>query len=616
MAIRGQHTIVACAVTCAVVAMCAVATPRRGIAEPPGLRSENGGIGRYSVELGLPARERVLQAGLQEASLSTAVPGERHQSSPEDFKGPIPNDSLAGVASAISTSLSHWEYESGLVGLPSLISRPSWVEVAQEIDLMDPEASVSNATPSAEFLALASPLRLSKSAQADRQEGVAEGEPTVERLPLSFDRTIADPVPVATDGLSTEVPPIEISPAVEQRPRIIFQPAVPAKDATGQMILRPSVRLADPVRTEVLPTPMQTVDVPMTEYNLWGNGRIRLAAESELQSVLVDESEASTWATRGGERRVDDLAERFWKRSTRWAPSLISGIADSFERHAIYDVGVGRERLPFALFEMDSTQPLNNFRIRFDAAYNMQTPDRAEFFWSKLGGRGPALSTPVESSIDYQDIRCRFEMGGDRFSTATEIPLRFLRPSILGNTGGIGDIVLTAKTLLIDGDRIQLSQVLRTELNNGSVASGRGNGNVSLEPGVVGRYEWNDDTMIHSELKIWVPLGGDINHSGEVLRYGVGFAHVLYETNTFAMIPTMEFVSWSVLSGQKTVGGTMPETIRVDGDNILNIYPGMRFVRDGGGDLGLFELGFGGGLSVTSNHWYQGLLRLDLRWSF
>jgi len=615
VAIRGQHTIVACAV----LAICAVATPARVVAEPHDLRSKKGSVGWHSVGLSLTALEGISPAGLQEVSLSTAVPGERHQSSSEDFKGLVQDDSLAGGAFAISAGLSHWEYESGLAGLPSLICRTSWVEVAQQIDLIVSESAESKATPPAEFVAIASPLLFSESEQTDHPEGVPVAEPTVEQVPLSLDRSIADSVSVATEDISTEIPPIELSPAVEQRPRIIFQPAVPAKDAAGQMILRPHVQLADPARTEVLPTPMQAIDVPVNEpslSSLWGNGRIRLADQSEMQSVLVDESEASTWSTSGGERRVDGLAERFWRRSTQWPQSLMSGIADSLDRNAIYDVGVGRERLPFALFEMDSTQPLNNFRIRFDAAYNMQTPDRAEYFWSKMGGNGPALSTPVESSVDYQDIRFQLEMGGDRFSMATEIPLRFLRPSILGNTGGIGDIVLTAKTLLIDGDRIQLSQVLRTDLNNGSFASGRGNGNVSLEPGVVGRYEWNDDTMIHSELKLWVPLGGDPLHSGEVLRFGVGFAHVLYDTNTFAMIPTLEFVSWSVLSGRKTVGDIVPETIRVDGDNILNIYPGVRFVRDGGGDLGLFELGFGGGLSVTSNHWYQGLLRLDLRWSF
>jgi len=71
-----------------------------------------------------------------------------------------------------------------------------------------------------------------------------------------------------------------------------------------------------------------------------------------------------------------------------------------------------------------------------------------------------------------------------------------------------------------------------------------------------------------------------------------------------------------VLSGRKTVGGLVPQTVRIDGENIVNLYPGLRLVRDSGSDLGLFELGFSGGVSITESLWYRGLLRLDLRWSF
>ena len=48
------------------------------------------------------------------------------------------------------------------------------------------------------------------------------------------------------------------------------------------------------------------------------------------------------------------------------------------------DAGVGRERLIYAPFEIDVSQPLaSNIRLRFDAAYNQIFPDRAEFFYGK-----------------------------------------------------------------------------------------------------------------------------------------------------------------------------------------------------------------------------------------
>ena len=103
---------------------------------------------------------------------------------------------------------------------------------------------------------------------------------------------------------------------------------------------------------------------------------------------------------------------------------------------------------------------------------------------------------------------------------------------------------------------------------------------------------------------------GEPEFSGEVLRYGFGYAEVLYDSDSFAVIPTLELVAWSVLSGQKTGAG------RIDNENIINLYPGLRLVRDAGSDLGLFELGLNGGVSMTERHWYRGILRLDLRWSF
>ena len=132
---------------------------------------------------------------------------------------------------------------------------------------------------------------------------------------------------------------------------------------------------------------------------------------------------------------------------------------------------------------------------------------------------------------------------------------------------------------------------------------------------MLARYKWSEDMYFHSELKFWFPLGGDPTFSGQVVRYGFGISNVWYDNDTFAAIPTLEFVGWSLVSGQKTVGpGDL--AVPVDGENIFNIYPGMRLVNDTGGDFGMFEVGMSAGLSVTESHWYRSLMRLDLRWSY
>ena len=275
------------------------------------------------------------------------------------------------------------------------------------------------------------------------------------------------------------------------------------------------------------------------------------------------------------------------------------------------DVGVGQERLIHAPFQIDTTQPLNNYRVRFDFAYDHTFPDRAEYFWAKIAGRGPEEK---EQSVDYQDIRFLFELGGPKFSAATEIPIRILDPIGNANTAGLGDVNLTTKLVLVDGSSWQITQMFRTYFNTGLAARGLGTGHISLEPGVLFRYRWNDRTFLHSDLKFWFPIAGDPEYSGPVLGYGFGVSRLLLDTDTFAVIPVLELVNWTVLDGKKTApdGGALS----VDGDQICNIHPGLRVVWDTGGDLGLVEFGIAGGLSPTKQRWYDSLLRVDLRCSY
>jgi hypothetical protein len=262
-----------------------------------------------------------------------------------------------------------------------------------------------------------------------------------------------------------------------------------------------------------------------------------------------------------------------------------------------------------AVFEIDNTQPMNNVRLRFDAAYGVPYPDRAEYYWAKTPG--PKRPGVPDVGMDYQDVRMMLEVGGERFSTQTEIPIRAIDPVENANTAGMGDMSVTTKTVLVDGDTWQLTQILRTYMNTGSASHGTGTGHMSMEPGILCRYKWNDRLYVHSEIKYWFPLGGDPIHSGQVLRYGMGFSSLCRESDTFALMPTCEIVGWSVLDGQETQPDGIPRD--VDGCHIFNIYPGLRCVLDPQSDLGLWEVGINVGVSLTKQQWYEGLLRVELR---
>ena len=370
------------------------------------------------------------------------------------------------------------------------------------------------------------------------------------------------------------------------RAKIIFRPAVPALDHSGRKILRPSVELADlEVNSVVSPTPYMPLLSDLPAELIPGPGQV---ADDTFFAATQP-----AWAGPPVRHRHHRHHRRFGRILT-W-----------LNVQSAADIGIGRDRLANAPFEIDTTQPMNNYRLRIDAAYDLEFPDRAEYFWAKSTGGDP--------SVDYQDFRFLMELGGKRFSVGTEIPIRSVDPVDRAGSTGLGDMNLTTKTVMLDGDRWQITQIFRNYFNTGSKTHGTGNGHISLEPGMLFRYKWNDITYLHSEVKYWFPLGGDPDHAGQVLNYGLGMSHLWFDADNFAIIPTLEFVIWKVLDGAQTLGMTEQQ---LDGLGIFNIYPGVRLVCDKGGDLGLFELGIATGFAVSNNHWYQSLLRVDLRWSY
>src|SRR5262249_47232804 len=133
---------------------------------------------------------------------------------------------------------------------------------------------------------------------------------------------------------------------------------------------------------------------------------------------------------------------------------------------------------------IDSAIPQTQFRLRYDAAYRDNRPDRAEFFYPKCGclpgGPGPL---GVETSVDYQDIRSYAEYAfNSRLSAFLEVPVRFINPQQNGNHAGLGDIEFGFKGALIaDCDRYLTFQ-LRTFTPTGDGRKGLGTEHYSLEP--------------------------------------------------------------------------------------------------------------------------------------
>lgn len=276
----------------------------------------------------------------------------------------------------------------------------------------------------------------------------------------------------------------------------------------------------------------------------------------------------------------------------------------------VSEYGIGKERVMFAPFLIETPLPQNFTGFRFDLASGLERPDRAELFWAKQGV-SPSLN---ETEVNYQETRLILSTGSRVFSTTTEIPIRFLDPKFNPNTAGLGDISIATKLLLIDGDQWKLTQFFKTVTPTGAKSRGLGTGHLSFEPGFLAQWKWTDNAYFFGELRYLFAVGGDAVHSGQQIRYGLGVSSVSYETDDFAILPTFELVGFSVLDGNATLSDG--QVADVDSEGSVVMSTGVRFVFGPAGDLGLFELGVNTALALNDKALYSTLGTIDLRFIY
>jgi len=269
---------------------------------------------------------------------------------------------------------------------------------------------------------------------------------------------------------------------------------------------------------------------------------------------------------------------------------------------------------------LDSAIVWSQVRLRFDAGYGNDTPDRAEFFYAKCGcfanpanfpggvanpafdpdAAGPPLP---ETEVDYQDIMLYMENAfNDRFSIFAELPVRFLNPEVNQNTAGFGDMNAGVKYALLAERNRYFTFQFRTYIPTGDSDRGLGTNHVSVEPGLL-LFQRAGRLRFESELRHWISVGGS-DFAGNVLRYGAGVGYDLfadYRTNT-RLTPVMEWVGWTVIDG----GQTAPD-VDASGDTIVNFKLGTRYVS------GYNSVYGGWGHAVTGDVWYEDIYRLEYR---
>lgn len=261
---------------------------------------------------------------------------------------------------------------------------------------------------------------------------------------------------------------------------------------------------------------------------------------------------------------------------------------------------------------IDSALPMSQLRLRFDSAYGNNRPSRAEFFYPQSGfptARGPKLP---ENNVDYQELLSYIEVAyAGMVSAFVEVPVRWVNPDFNPNAGGLSDINAGFKWAFLTAPGFTSTFQLRGYFPT-RVGPELGTLHYSVEPALLFNYRATEWLTFDAEARYWIPMGGTY-FQGDVVRYGLGFSLGSQQPDGPWVTPVVEFVGWTVLSGQESVFVSPTESaIRsASGDTIVNVKAGLRF-----GYSDLMDLYVGYGHALTGDVWYRDIVRAELRFRF
>jgi hypothetical protein len=293
-----------------------------------------------------------------------------------------------------------------------------------------------------------------------------------------------------------------------------------------------------------------------------------------------------------------------------------------------------RRRRPSMVGYINDAGIQSQVRVRFDVGTEIDSPDRAEFFYAKCGcyrelpadhpafdpgapGPGPGIATELSYSQLYAQAEYAFR---DRFSVYGELPIRWLRPeSFVPGTGafdnqsGISDLRAGVKWGLLSSDTQLLTLQLQAIFPTGDGLKGLGVEHFSFEPALLFNQSVGEWASLEGQFGVVLPAGGSDgigttseSFAGKVLYYGIGPSFEVYRSDRVRFAPVVELVGWRVIDGFQT--STLSE---VEGINIVNLKVGGRFeFRDRS------SVYFGYGRALTDAVWYHDVFRAEYRYAF
>jgi hypothetical protein len=259
-------------------------------------------------------------------------------------------------------------------------------------------------------------------------------------------------------------------------------------------------------------------------------------------------------------------------------------------------------------FFIDSARPQTRTRFGWDYGPNMILADRAEYFWARSGRLGPSPSpyTHIIPAFDYHQLTLYTEVGKGGFSFFTSMPYRSLYLRDAGHEAGFGDVQIGTKSLLHDSPLLQVAFQMTTTIPSAQPNKGLGTGHLALEPAILLGLKLTRNDMLQGQLAEWIPLGGDPEYSGALLRWGLSWNRLVWALDDRTQMTTsLELFGWSFQDGAYT-DPTLGPLQKASNESYIYFGPGCRLLL-----CGKWEIGVGSAFALTERHFSEAILRSE-----
>jgi hypothetical protein len=267
--------------------------------------------------------------------------------------------------------------------------------------------------------------------------------------------------------------------------------------------------------------------------------------------------------------------------------------------------------LPNAALFLDSPRPVTHVRFRYDGIFDIDRPDRAEYFMKQFANDKFINQASFNEFHLYNEIAPT-----PGFAFFIDLPFRSsaFEPAGLASTPAdssrFGDMSLGTKSVILDCELLLLTFQFTTYIPTGNpTAAGIGTGHVSLEPALLGALKLTPDLYAQFQTALWIPIAGGSDVAGSVVHNRLSLNYVLYRfLPDVQLIGTAEVLNYNVVYG----GYTASLGNRVsDRGAFVNAGPGLRLnVCD------RIDFGAGAHFSLVGDDFIGQQYRFEFRWRF